>query len=96
MTEENKTTQEQLRETIKEPEEKIRKKGSGRVKGNKNKEDKYVLEYEDRKYLCKTQNEIAKITGRSRHCISRLIRGITTFRCPSKSAELKNIKITVL
>ena len=97
MTEENNINplQEQLKETA-NFEKKKRKPGSGRVKGSKGTKDKYVLEYEGRKYLCKTQYEIANITGRSVHCISRIIRGITTFKHPSKSAELKNIKITML
>jgi hypothetical protein len=88
MTEENNIVQ-----TL---DKKVRKEGSGRVKGSKGKKDKYILQYEGRKYLCKTQYEIAEITGRSIHCISRLIRGITTFKHPSKSAELKNIKITMI
>lgn len=88
MTEENNT---QFEDNIKK-----RKEGSGRVKDSKNQKDKYILEYNNRKYLCKTQYEISEITERSIHCISRLIRGITTFKHPSKSAELKNIKITII
>jgi len=73
-----------------------KKKRGGRQTGAKGKKDKYILEYKGRKYLCKTHNEIAVITGRSRMCISRLIRGETTFRCKERTKDLKDIIISTL
>lgn len=68
----------------------------GRKKGAKNLKAKYKLEYEGNTYECKSQQEIANIVGRSRMCISRLVRGETTFRCKERTKDLKKIKITKL
>ena len=57
------------------------------------KEFKYLLEYEDKEYKCKTQRQIAKLTGRSEDCINRIVRGINTYK-KNDSKDLKEIKIT--
>ena len=66
----------------------------GRQKGAKNLKAKYKLEYEGKTYECKSQQEIANIVGRSRMCVSRIIRGETTFRCKERTKELRKIIIT--
>lgn len=75
---------------------KIISKYKGRKHGATNKRDKYKLEYNEKEYLCKSQQEIANITGRSRMCISRIIREDTTFRCNERTKDLRNIVITNL
>jgi hypothetical protein len=74
---------------------KERKTGSGRLNGSNGKKDKYVLEFNDKKYICKTVSEMAKICNRSRMCMTRILLGQTTCK-KITSAELKNIKIVKL
>lgn len=56
---------------------------------------KYKLRFNDSIYECNTIKEMTSITGKSKDCLFRLMKGHTTFRTKT-SDELKNILIEIL